>query len=309
MTQLIQRIIYLFPLWALILSTIAYIYPAPLIELKTWIIPLLSLIMFGMGLSLTLADFQRVFQRPRLIMLGVALQFILMPFYAWLIAHWLGLSPLLLAGMVLVGTSPGGTASNVIAYLAKADVALSITLTSLSTLLAVVLTPYLTLFYVGESVPLQASAMLFSILKIVFLPVALGLLINTFFATRISAVKAFFPLLSVLAIVLIIAIIVALNHGRLADVGMVVLSAVILHNVSGLITGYGITRLLGYDQQSARTLSIEVGMQNSGLAVALANQYLGAVAALPAALFSIWHNLSGSLVAAWWQRQSTSKKT
>ncbi|MGV6808467.1 MAG: bile acid:sodium symporter family protein [bacterium] len=309
MNPLIQRIIYLFPLWAILLSAIAYVYPTPFTALKTGIIPLLSLIMFGMGLSLTLADFQRVFQRPRLIVLGVALQFILMPFYAWLIAYGLGLSSLLLAGMVLVGTSPGGTASNVIAYLAKADVALSITLTSLSTLLAVILTPYLTLFYVDASVPLHASTMLFSILKIVFLPVALGLFINTFFATRMTAIKAFFPLLSVLAIVLIIAIIVALNHERLADVGMVVLLAVILHNVSGLITGYGITRLLGYDSQSARTVSIEVGMQNSGLAVALASQYLGAMAALPAAIFSIWHNISGSLIAAWWQRHSTTRKT
>jgi len=299
---MIQRIIHLFPLWAILLSIVAYFYPANFVEFKSWIIPLLSLIMFGMGLSLTIADFKRVLAQPLVILLGVILQFLFMPFYAWLIAHFLSLSPLLLAGMVLVGASPGGTASNVIAYLAKADVALSITLTSISTFLAVILTPYLTLFYVGESVPLVASAMLLSIAKIVLLPVGLGLLINTFFMSRVRRIKAFFPLISVIAIVFIIAIIVALNHSRLADIGSAVLLAVILHNLSGLITGYSLTRLFGYDRKTARTLSIEVGMQNSGLAVALANQYLGALAALPAAIFSIWHNLSGSLLAVWWQR-------
>jgi BASS family bile acid:Na+ symporter len=296
----------LFPLWAILLSIFAYLAPELFVDFKPWIVPLLSLIMFGMGLSLKLADFLNVLTNPKVILIGLLLQFLLMPFYAWGIAEFLQLSPLLLAGMVLVGSSPGGTASNVITYLAKGNLALSVTLTSCSTLLAVVATPYLTLLYAGQAVSVDVLAMLLSVLKMVLLPVLAGLLINTFFAEKMSKVKDAFPLISVAAIVFIIAIVVALNHERLGQVGMLVLLAVILHNLLGLMSGYIVPRLLGYDKKTARTLSIEVGMQNSGLAVALAGQYFAAIAALPGAIFSVWHNLSGSLLAFFWVRNNKS---
>lgn len=225
-----------------------------------------------------------------------------MPFYAWGISTLMTLPPMLLAGMILLGCSPGGTASNVITYLAKGDLALSITLTSISTLIAVVATPYLTLFYVGQTVPVDAAAMLFSIVKIVILPVFFGLLINVLFGEKLFAAKDVFPLISVIAIVLIIAIVVALNASKLAEIGFVLVGAVVLHNILGLISGYGVARLLGYDEKICRTLSIEVGMQNSGLAVALASKYFAPSAALPGAFFSIWHNISGSILASIWSR-------
>jgi bile acid:Na+ symporter, BASS family len=301
--QGLDRITLLFPVWALLASLLAFAYPQPLVDLKAWILPLLGLVMLGMGATLTPAEFREVLRRPRLVALGAALQFGIMPLAGWTIGHLLGLPPVLLAGLVLVGASPGGTASNVICYLARGDVALSITLTTVSTLLAVVLTPLLTLLYVGERVPVPAGAMLLSILQVVVLPVALGVLLNRLAGERIGGLKRLFPLISVAAIVLIIAIIVALNRESLASLGAEAGLAVILHNGTGLAAGYALARLLGQDETRARTLAIEVGMQNSGLAVALAVKHFSAAAALPGALFSVWHNLSGSALAAWWSRR------
>jgi BASS family bile acid:Na+ symporter len=183
-------------------------------------------------------------------------------------------------------------------YLARGDLALSITLTTVSTLLAVVLTPLLTLLYVGERVPVPAGDMLVSILQVVLAPVALGVLVNRLAGQQIAGLQRLFPLASVGAIVLIIAIIVALNRGSLAAMGPAAALAVVLHSGVGLAAGYGLARLAGQDEMRARTLSIEVGMQNSGLAVALAVRYFSTAAALPGAIFSVWHNLSGSALAA-----------
>lgn len=294
----------LFPLWALLASAAAFALPAPFAALEPSIAYLLGAVMFGMGMSLTLENFRAVLRAPQLIGFGVLLQYTLMPALAWGIAALLGLPPELAAGLILVGAAPGGTASNVICYLAGGNVALSILVTASSTLLAVVATPLLTWLYVGERVPVPAGAMLVSVAQIVLVPVLLGVLINTYAHRYTRRLRAFFPLLSVLMIVLIIAIIVALNRARLADVAGVLVLAIALHNGAGLALGYGLTRAMGAGRRTARTLAIEVGMQNSGLAVALAMQFFGAAAALPGALFSIWHNLSGALLAAWWRRGS-----
>ena len=226
-----------------------------------------------------------------------------MPLAAFLVGHLLRLPEPLLIGLVIVGCCPGGTASNVIAYLARADVALSISLTFVTTFAAVLLTPMLVWLYLGESVPVPVAGMLFSLIKIVFLPVAAGVALNTLFGRPLVAVKDVFPLISVAAIVLVIAIIVALNHARIADSGALVALAVVLHNFIGLGLGYLRARLLRLPTVTARTVAIEVGMQNSGLGVALALQYFSTLSALPGALFSIWHNLSGSLLAAWWRKR------
>lgn len=292
----------LFPLWAALISLLAFWQPGLFAPGVALILPLLGLVMLGMGMTLTWRSFAAVGTRPGRVGLGVALQYLVMPLAAWAVGLALGLPAELLAGLVLVGASPGGTASNVVCFLARGDVALSITLTAVSTLLAVVATPALTWFYVGERVPVPVWQMLGSILQVVLLPVALGVTINSLFGHRLAGVKHGFPAVSVLAILVIIAIVVALNRDDLAVMGWAVAIAVVLHNAIGLAAGYGLGRLLTGDERAARTLAIEVGMQNSGLAVALAAQYFSAAAALPGALFSVWHNLSGSMLAAWWSR-------
>lgn len=297
------RITAWFPLWALLGAVFASLFPEWLVGLKAAILPLLGLVMFGMGVTLTLDRFAAVLRRPGLVGLGLALQFGVMPLAAWLIGVAVGFPPELLAGLILVGTSPGGTASNVVCYLAKGDVALSITLTTASTLAAVLMTPALTWLYLGERVPVPALEMLLSIAQVVLAPVALGLLVNHWLGPRLEPVKAVFPLVSVAAIVLIIAIIVALNASNLVHVGAAVIIAVALHNGIGLAAGYWLARLLGRDETTARTLAIEVGMQNSGLAVALAVKFFSPAAALPGAVFSVWHNLSGAALASWWSRR------
>ncbi len=294
----------LFPVWAILLSLLALAQPDLFSGLKPAIVPLLGVVMFGMGMTLTAADFAEALRRPRVVGLGVLLQFMVMPLAAWLIGLALGLPTEVLAGLVLVGACPGGTASNVICYLARGDVALSITLTTVSTLLAILLTPALTWIYVGQTVPVPVVMMLWSILKIVLLPVAFGVVVNHLIGKRLEPVKDVFPLVSVLAIVLIIAIIVALNEQNLSTLGAAVAAAVVLHNLTGLGAGYWGARAFGMDERTARTLAIEVGMQNSGLGVALAVKYFSVAAALPGALFSIWHNLSGSLLASYWSHRA-----
>mgnify|MGYP005748284299 CR=1 FL=1 len=294
----------LFPLWALLISLCAYWRPEILAGFGSWIVPLLMLIMFGMGMTLTPDDFRRVLRRPLAIAIGAGLQFLVMPFAAFAVGHLLRLPEALLVGLVIVGCCPGGTASNVIAYLARADVALSISMTFVTTFLGVLLTPMLIWLYLGESVPVPVASMLRSLIEIVFLPVALGVAINTFSGRRLAPVKPYFPLLSVGAIVVVIGIIVALNHARIADSGLLAMLAVILHNLAGLLLAYLCARALRLSQIEARTVSIEVGMQNSGLGVALALQYFSALSALPGALFSVWHNLSGSLLAWWWRQHA-----
>ena len=293
----------LFPLWALLCAGAAWTWPAPFAALRPAIEPLLGVVMFGMGITLTWSDLARVARRPGLLAFGMALQYGIMPAAGWLTARALGLGPELAAGVILVGCCPGGTASNVISWLARADVPLSVALTALSTALAVVATPLLTDLYTGRAVEVDVAGMMLSIARIVVAPVALGVLVNQRLGARLGGLRAAFPLLSVAAIALIIAIVVALSHARLAETSAAVLAAVALHNGLGLAGGYTLPRLARLPEAQCRTLSIEVGMQNSGLAVALAVAHFTPLAALPGALFSVWHNLSGSLLAAFWARR------
>ncbi len=293
-----------FPLLAIIVSIIAARYPELLIDYKPAIIPLLGIVMFAMGMTLTLGDFKRVLKSPRVISLGLLLQYGLMPLLAFIIAIVLGLPTELMAGLILVGACPGGTASNVICYLGRGDVALSITLTAISTLLAVFLTPVLTWLYIGQEVPVPIINMMLTVLKIIILPVTLGIIVNSYFGEYLVQIKQFLPVISVIAIVFIIAIIVALNAHQIVQLAFPIIIAVMLHNGLGLVSGYTIARWFGYDEKICRTLAIEVGMQNSGLGVALATKYFTTLTALPGAFFSIWHNITGSLLAAYWTRKS-----
>lgn len=301
---MISRLISLFPLWAILCSLYAYFQPNSVVALKPAIVPLLALIMFCMGVTLRIDDFLRAFKRPKVIALTVCLQFFIMPLAAFVVSKALGFSVDLMVGMILVGAVSGGTASNVMAYIAKADVALSITMTAVSTILSVVITPYLTLLYVGQTIPVPAGSMLISILKLVFVPVVLGVFLNYFFHKYIDKFKDLFALLSIISIVTIIAIVVGLNVERINSIGLIIFVGIILHNGIGLISGYFGAKLLGYDKKTCKTVAIEVGMQNSGLAVALAAKYFTPLAMLPGAIFSIWHNISGSILAGFWSKDS-----
>lgn len=298
---MVARFNTLFPVWALILSIIAYLFPHLFSPLSGSISYLLMGIMLCMGMTLGSGDFIRAVKNPRIIALGIGLQFFIMPLSALLIARAFALSDELTAGMLLVGSVSGGTASNLITYLARGDVALSITMTTVSTLLSVIATPLLTDLYLGHTLDVPVAQMLLSILNIVLFPVMGGVLLNRYLSRRIETIEPLLGTLSMVLILLIIAIVVALNHDNIGRVGLLIVSAVILHNSIGLISGYTLTALFGYDEKIRRTVAIEVGMQNSGLAVALALQYFSAASALPGALFSIWHNISGALLAGYWR--------
>lgn len=293
-----------FTFWIIIFSAIAYFYPAYFADLRTLIVPTLGIIMFGMGVTLTTDDFKRVFLRPLDVGVGVVTQYTVMPFIGFLLAKIFGLDPLLAAGVVLVGSCPGGTSSNVITYLAKADVAFSVTMTSVSTILSPIMIPFLMYTYAGEWIDVPVQKLFLSTVQIILLPVGLGLLIRTLIKDRIKYVLPILPSVSSAAIIFIVAVIVAANSASIATVGLLVAVIAIIHNTFGFFIGYRVARLFGMDVNRARAVSIEIGMQNSGLAVALANTYFGALAALPGAIFSVWMNISGSALAWWWRRSS-----
>lgn len=292
----------LFPLWALLLSVLAFAQPSLFVGIKGQIVPLLTVIMLSMGLTLSLSDFRNVLASKKALLVGVVLQFSVMPLVALLIATLFGFDAELTVGMLLVGSVAGGTSSNVMCYLAKGDTALSISMTAISTLLGVVLTPMLVALLVGQSVDVPVQSMLISLLQIVVAPVLLGVAVNYVAGGLVRRLEPILPLLSMVAIVLIIAIVVALNAGNLAQIGGVVALAVVLHNSCGLLLGYGITALMGFDKKVCRTIAFEVGLQNSGLATALAMKFFTPAAALPGTLFSVWHNISGSLLAGYWAK-------
>jgi BASS family bile acid:Na+ symporter len=299
---------FLFPLGAIFITLLSWFYPALLIPFADYIVPLLGIVMLGMGMTLRFENFIEILRRPKIITIGVTLQFLFMPLIAWLVSTGFGLEQSLLVGLVLVGACPGGTASNVICYLARGDVALSIMLTTVSTLLAVVLTPLLTWLYVGQRIDVPVLNMMMDIFMIILLPVTVGVLVNHYLGEHLHVLKRVFPLISVVAIILIIGIVMALTQAQLHLVALPVLAAVVWHNLLGLLAGYYSAKWMGFEEKVCRTIAIEVGMQNSGLAVALAKTYFSPLAALPGAVFSVWHNISGSLFASYWARKMEAMK-
>lgn len=267
----------------------------------------LMVIMFGMGLTLTLPDFAVVARRPWPIILGVLLQFIVMPLSALFVTWAFHLDPALAVGVILVGCAPGGTASNVVAYLAKGDVALSVAMTSVSTLLSPLVTPILTKYLAGQYMPVDAPAMAKAIMMIVFIPVVLGLIVRRLMPRFVATVLPALPWMSVLGISYAVLGLVGASSERILSGGLLVLAVVIVHNALGLGLGYGVARISGVGESAARTTAIEVGMQNSGLAAGLGAQYFTPEAAVPGAIFSVWHNVSGSALAAFFQRRPLDK--
>ena len=268
--------------------------------------------MFGMGLTLNLKDFKIVFSRPKDVVIGCLAQFTIMPILAWGLARTFQLDESLALGVVLVGCCPGGTASNVITYLAKGDLALSVGMTGVSTLLAPFLTPLLTWALEGKSVDVDMAGMLLSILWVVILPIVVGLTTKWIWPKFTDKATDYLPALSTIAIAMIVAIVISANANKLLAGGLMIVLVVMLHNVCGLSLGYLIGRLLGLSEPKKRAISIEVGMQNSGLASSLATIHFAAypMATIPGAIFSVWHNISGAIVARLYTRNDqTNQKT
>lgn len=295
-----------FTFWIIVLSVIAYVVPSLFASLTYLIVPVLGIIMFGMGMTLTAGDFRRILKRPGDVAVGVGAQYLVMPFVGFVLAEIFGLGPVLATGVVLVGSCPGGTASNVITYLGKGDVALSVTMTSVSTLISPLMIPLLMYIYAGQWINVPVFDLFVSTVQIIILPVVLGVGIRMLLGDKIGYALPVLPSVSAVSIIFIVAVIVAANARSIAEVGLSIGAVVILHNTLGLTIGYLAARASGMDVAKARAVSIEVGMQNSGLAVALANLHFGAPAALPGAVFSVWHNISGSALAWWWRRSGQS---
>lgn len=291
-----------FAVWVIVGGVAGYVAPAGFVPVAPHIFWLLGLVMFGMGLTLAPRDFLEVARRPVNVALGVAAQFTLMPGIAFVLTQVVPLPPDIAAGVILVGCCPGGTASNVVTYLAKGDVALSVTMTASSTLLAPLVTPALVWLLARQYLPVDAAAMFLSIAQIVLLPLALGVTAKTLFPKVTERLVAVLPLVSVGGIVLIVAAVVAVNQPTLARSGLLILAVVAMHNGMGLLLGYWAGRALRLGNPQLRALSIEVGMQNSGLGAALAQAHFSPLAAVPSAVFSVWHNVSGTLLASHFRR-------
>jgi len=289
----------------LAVAALSLFVPKSVLWIQTgWVNYLLMIVMFGMGLTLKLEDFKLVFTRPKEIIIGCAAQFICMPLLALALVKIFNLDPGLAAGVILVGTCPGGTSSNVITYLSKGDVALSVGMTSVNTLLAPFLTPAITYLLMHSTVTVDTLGMFISIIKVVIVPIALGFIINKFFGKYTQkAVKAL-PMVSVIAICMIVAAVVSHNAEKILTTGAVVFAVVILHNLLGYLCGFLIGKVLRLPTAKTKALSIEVGMQNSGLATSLAASAFPqlAMATVPGAIFSVWHNISGAVLAGFYRR-------
>ncbi len=272
----------------------------------SWVNYLLMIVMFGMGLTLKLEDFRLLFTRPKDIIIGCVAQFSIMPLLAWLLGKLFQLDPALLAGVVLVGTCPGGTSSNVITYLSNGDVALSVGMTSVNTLLAPFLTPAITYLLLRTTVTVDMVSMFVSIVQVVIVPIGLGFLINKLFGSFTQKLVKILPCISVIAICLIVASVVSHNADKIMSTGFVVFAVVILHNLLGYAGGFAVGKLLHLNVAKTKALSIEVGMQNSGLATSLAGTAFPdlAMATVPGAVFSVWHNISGAILANIYRRWS-----
>ena len=284
----------------LAVAALALFVPSSTAWIKTSsILPLLMIIMFGMGLTVTPSDFAIVFKRPKEVIIGCLAQFLVMPLLAFTLGKLFALETGLLVGVILVGTCPGGTSSNVMTYLGKGDVALSVGMTCVSTILAPFLTPLITYLLLKSSVSIDMFAMFISIVKVVLVPIASGMIINHFFSKFTQTIVSILPLVSVLAIVAIIASVVSANSQKILSTGAIVFVVVILHNCLGYAVGYGIGSALKMETPKRKAVAIEVGMQNSGLATGLAAQAFPslAMATVPGAIFSVWHNISGAIIA------------
>ena len=294
--------------------TAALFYPEHFIQIgdfkvTTLIIPLIQIIMFGMGTSMSLNDFASIFKSPKGVMIGVTAQLGIMPIIGFILAKISSFPPEIAAGIVLIGCSPSGVASNVMAYLAKANLALSITITSIATLIAPFITPLLMSLLAGEFIEIDIFAMMWSIIKMIIIPIGSGLLFNKLRGNGVKWLDKALPVVSMLAIGIIITIITASGRDSLLEIGGVLMILVLIHNIFGYLLGYWYARIFNLAKQDARTIALEVGMQNGGLASGIANS-LGKIATmgLASAVFSPLMNITGSILASYWDKRPLDQK-
>ena len=302
-SQFIQKT---FALWVVLFSGIALLVPEAFVWLRAYIPWMLGIIMSGMGMTMTVGDFKSVLQSPKAVAIGVVAQFVAMPGLAYLLCKLFQLPPEIAIGVILVGCCPGGTASNVITYMAKGNTALSVACTSVSTLLAPIFTPAIFYVLASQWIEINALSMLVSILQVVLFPIVLGLIVRALLKQKVSTYIQVMPLISVIAIVAIVAAIIAGSKTQILQSGLIILGIVALHNGLGYLLGYWASRMFKLAEIDCRAVSIEVGMQNSGLGVALAATHFAAspLTALPSAIFSLWHNISGPALATYWAAKS-----
>lgn len=296
-----------FIFWALGFALIGFIEPSAFAWVRPHINFILGLIMFGMGLTLTPADFKILGEHPKAVLIGAVSQFLFMPLIAWLLAKALNLPSEIAIGVILVGCCPGGTASNVITFLARGNVALSVAVTSITTLLAPIMTPLIFWLLAHNKLDINAMAMFQNIVQVVLLPVLGGAIINRYFHKSVEKTVEFLPIISVFGIAVIIGFVIGGSKATIINQGVTIFLVVIVHNLLGLLAGFWTAKVLGLPYDAQKTLSIEVGMQNSGLAVSLAKLPIFAsmpLVAVPGALFSLWHNVSGALLASYWRKKA-----
>jgi BASS family bile acid:Na+ symporter len=291
-----------FALWVIVFAALALWQPEFFVWLKAYIPWILGIIMLGMGMTMTVDDFKGVLQSPKAVLIGVVAQFVVMPGLAFVLCKLFNLPPEIAVGVILVGCCPGGTASNVITYMAKGNVALSVACTSVSTLLAPVLTPAIFYLLASQWLKIDAASMFISILQVVLLPIVIGLILRTWLKRQVESYIQVMPLVSVIAIVAIVAAIIGGSKAAILQSGLLILAVVILHNGLGYLLGFTAARFFKLPYADSKAIAVEVGMQNSGLGVALAAVHFAAspITAVPSAIFSLWHNISGPALATYW---------
>ncbi|PPC04819.1 bile acid:sodium symporter family protein [Acinetobacter pittii] len=307
-TQFIQKT---FALWVIVFAALALWQPEIFVWLKAYIPWILGIIMLGMGMTMTVDDFKGVLQSPKAVLIGVVAQFVVMPGLAFILCKLFNLPPEIAVGVILVGCCPGGTASNVITYMAKGNVALSVACTSVSTLLAPVLTPAIFYLLASQWLKIDAASMFISILQVVLLPIVVGLILRTWLKRQVESYIQVMPLVSVIAIVAIVAAIIGGSKAAILQSGLLILAVVILHNGLGYLLGFTAARFFKLPYADSKAIAIEVGMQNSGLGVALAAVHFAAspITAVPSAIFSLWHNISGPALATYWASRKDGNET
>lgn len=288
-------IVYAFPTFILLGSIIAFLFPAPFVPLTEYINLFLTIIMFTMGLTLTVPDFQMVLKRPLPVLIGVIAQFVIMPALAIFVAKLFNLNPALAVGLLMLGSVPGGTSSNVIAFLARGDVALSVTMTSVSTIVSPIMTPLLMLWLSGTETEVDGAGMAWSLVQTVLMPVIIGLVLRVFLSRWIDRILPVLPYLSIIGIGGVVFGAVAANAERLLTVGLIVFAAVIVHNVLGYVLGYFTGRIFRFPEPVNRTMAIEIGTQSAGLASGMAGRFFSPEAALPGAVAAVVHNITGAI--------------
>jgi BASS family bile acid:Na+ symporter len=291
-----------FAIWVVVGGIVAYLFPGPFVALKPFNRYFFGLTMFGIGAVLQIADFQRILARPVVVLIGSCAQFTIMPLGAFILARVFKLPPAIAVGLILTGAAPGAMASNVMSYVARADTAYSVSLTTVSTLLCPILTPGLTKLLAGSILPIPFWGMFLDVMIMVILPLFAGFIVRHRFNRSIERILPVFPALSVTFIIFICSVVIALNRDRLAQVTGAVLAVAVLLNIYGMAAGYGVGKVFHMQIKRRRTLALEIGMQNAGLGTALALAHLGDAAALPAAIFVFICIITASIMAAFWQR-------